>query len=54
MAIGDHQNDIEMISEAGIGVAVANAIDPVKRVADYVCENRCIDGVIEAMEKYCQ
>lgn len=52
MAIGDHQNDIEMLMNAGIGVAVANATEEVKEIADYVCTNRCIDGVIEAVDHY--
>lgn len=52
MAIGDHQNDIEMLTSVGIGAAVANATEEVKEIADYVCKNRCIDGVIEAVEHY--
>lgn len=53
MAIGDHQYDIEMLTEAGIGVAVGNATDEAKNSADFVAEGRCIDGVAEAVEKYC-
>lgn len=53
LAIGDHQNDIEMLSEAGIGVAVANATHEVKQAADYVCKKSYIDGVIEAVEAFC-
>ena len=53
MAIGDHQNDIETLTEAGIGVAVGNATDEAKNSADFVAEGRCIDGVAEAVEKYC-
>lgn len=33
-AIGDYLNDVEMVQWAGIGAAVANAIDEVKAVAD--------------------
>lgn len=39
IAVGNYINDIEMITEAGIGVAVANALDEVKEVADYVTES---------------
>lgn len=49
MAIGDADNDIEMIQEAGIGVAVKNAMDCVLEVADYVtdsCEN---SGIAKAI-----
>lgn len=53
LAIGDHQNDIEMISEAGIGAVVGNGTDGAKLVADYVASGRCIEGVCEVMEKFC-
>lgn len=36
VAVGDYDNDLEMIREAGIGVAVANARDCVKAEADYI------------------
>lgn len=38
IAVGDETNDIEMIKEAGVGVAVSNANPAVKRIADYVTE----------------
>ncbi len=53
LAIGDHQNDIEMLKESGIGVAVANAIEPVKQIATYVCKNPGFEGVLEAVNKFC-
>lgn len=49
-AIGDEVNDIEMIREAGFGVAVANAMDEVKAVADYVTKQPRSAGVDEAMD----
>jgi hypothetical protein len=48
-AIGDEVNDIEMIREAGFGVAVANARDEVKAVADYVTTHPRSAGVDEAI-----
>ena len=36
VAIGDYHNDIAMLRAAGVGIAVANAVDEVKAVADYV------------------
>ena len=51
--IGDHQNDIQLITEAGIGVAVANSTDDVKKAADYICSNGYMDGVVEAVERFC-
>lgn len=53
MACGDFLNDLEMIQEAGIGVAVANAAGELKEKADYVAQKAYCYGVIEAIEKYC-
>ncbi len=40
VAIGDYYNDLEMIQNAGIGVAVSNAPQELKKVADLVvCDN---------------
>lgn len=36
IAVGDYENDLEMICRAGTGVAVGNALDSVKARADYV------------------
>lgn len=53
MAIGDFSNDLEMIGESGIGVAVANASDEIKEAADYVTRLPLAYGVMEALEKFC-
>lgn len=37
-AFGDGTNDIEMVKFAGTGVAMGNAVDSLKEVADIVCE----------------
>ena len=52
MAFGDNYNDIEMIREAGFGVAVANARDEAKAVADYITGKSVDDGVAEAIERF--
>ena len=53
MAIGDNLNDIEMIQNSGIGVAVANAYDEVKKVASYTTINNAENGgFAEAVYKY--
>ena len=53
MAIGDNINDLEMIQNAGIGVAVASATDDVKAVATYVTQAGVSDGAFaEAIDKY--
>ena len=51
--VGDAENDIDAIATAGLGVAMANAIDKVKEIADVVLENDCDhSGCAEAIEKY--
>ena len=53
MACGDGLNDGSMISYAGVGVAMQNAEDAVKAVADYVtAADNNHDGVAEAIEKF--
>ena len=53
MACGDGLNDRSMISFAGVGVAMQNAEDEVKAVADYVTTaDNNHDGVAEAIEKF--
>jgi Cof subfamily protein (haloacid dehalogenase superfamily) len=52
LAIGDAENDIEMIQLAGIGVAVGNAHEKLKAVADYVVASNDEDGVAEAVERF--
>ncbi len=52
LAIGDSENDLEMIEAAGVGVAVANAGDAVRAAADYVTEKGDGDGFVEAMTRY--
>jgi len=52
IAIGDEMNDIDMLEEAGLGVAMGNAPDRVKEYADEtadICEN---DGAAKILEKY--
>lgn len=52
LAIGDGENDIEMIQLAGIGVAVANAMPKLKAVADYIVASNDEDGLVEAIERF--
>lgn len=52
MAIGDSENDISMMSYAGIGVAVSNANTKVKEAADYVAQGINGDGVVDAIERF--
>jgi len=50
-AFGDDYNDIEMLQDCGIGVAVANAIDETKAAADLICDTNENDGVAEWIEE---
>jgi Cof subfamily protein (haloacid dehalogenase superfamily) len=51
VAIGDGHNDIGMIQFAGLGVAMGNAHEEVKREADYVTLSNAEDGVADMIEK---
>jgi len=52
IAIGDNFNDKEMIEFAGKGIAMGNAPDAVKAVADYVTDTNNNDGVALALTKF--
>jgi Cof subfamily protein (haloacid dehalogenase superfamily) len=52
MAIGDSFNDIKMLAWAGVGVAMGNAWDEVKKTADFVTLSNDEDGVAEALHHY--
>ncbi len=52
MAIGDQGNDISMITGAGLGVAMGNASDELKAVANVITGSIDEDGVVQAIEKY--
>ena len=50
---GDGYNDVPMVRYAGIGVAMQNAKDAVKEVADYITEaTNDEDGIAEVIEKF--
>lgn len=52
MAFGDGGNDIEMLSYAGIGVAMGNANDTVKKAADFVTKDIDQDGILYALKHF--
>lgn len=54
IAFGDDANDIEMIKESKIGVAMDNAVPEVKAVADYVTKSNDEDGVAEVLKDLLQ
>lgn len=52
IAFGDAINDIDMIQNSGVGVAMGNAVDEVKQVADFVTVSNLDDGVKVFLENY--
>ncbi len=53
LTIGDNLNDLDMIKNAGVGVAVANAYDEIKQVAKYTTTNPVEKGgFAEAVYKF--
>ena len=51
MAFGDGFNDLSMIQFAGQGVAMANAVEEVKSIADFVTTSNEEDGIAHALEQ---
>ena len=52
MAFGDGGNDTSMILQAGIGIAMGNAIDALKHQADYVTTSVDDDGILNALRHF--
>ncbi|MGM0651492.1 MAG: Cof-type HAD-IIB family hydrolase [Bacillota bacterium] len=52
IAFGDGHNDLDMISYAGLGIAVANARPGLLKVADYITTSNNEDGVAAALEHF--
>ena len=53
IAMGDGYNDLSMIKFAGLGIAMGNAQEPVKKAANYITLSNEEDGVAEAIDKFC-
>ena len=52
LAIGDQNNDIEMVKSAGIGVAMGNGTEEIKKEADYITDSVENDGFVKAINKF--
>ncbi len=50
VAFGDGENDLELVDWAGFGVAVENADERVKALADWVCPSAAEEGVAQVIE----
>lgn len=52
MAMGDSNNDYEMLKHAGLAVAMENGIDRVKEISDFITKTNDEHGVAYALEKF--
>jgi HAD superfamily hydrolase (TIGR01484 family) len=52
LAVGDNDNDLEMLEWAGVGIAMGNASRAVLAAADWVAPSVTEDGAAIALEKY--
>lgn len=52
IACGDGYNDLSMIQFAGLGVAMENAVLPVRNAADYITLSNNHDGIAHVVEKF--
>ena len=52
MAFGDGGNDVPLIEYAGIGVAMGNAAEEVKAVADLVTRSVDEDGIVATLKNF--
>ena len=52
LSIGDNENDYEMLNNAGVGVAMRNANEKIKNIADFVTLSNNEDGVAYAIHKF--
>ena len=52
VAVGDAPNDLEILKTAGVAVAMGNATDEIKKIADLVTADNDHDGVVKVIEKF--
>ena len=52
MAFGDSNNDVAMLKNAGIGIAMANSEENVKAVADYTTASNNDDGIALSLQTF--
>ena len=52
IGFGDGENDIPMLNKCGLGIAMGNATDELKKFADYITDSVDEDGIYNALIKY--
>ena len=52
MAFGDGGNDLSMIEHCAIGIAMGNANEKLKKVADYITDDVDNDGIYKALKHF--
>lgn len=52
LAVGDGENDVEMLQLAGVGVAMGNAMPSAKQAAPHITGTNDEDGVAQAIERW--
>ena len=52
MGFGDNFNDISMRNGVGTLIAVENAVDPLKEIADYITKSNTENGVAFGLDKF--
>lgn len=53
LTIGDQNNDIALLKAGGVRVAMGNATEELKKVANYTTDTVFNDGFVKAMERFC-
>ena len=53
LTIGDQNNDIALLQAGGLKIAMGNATDELKKIADCITDTVYEDGFVKAMEKFC-
>lgn len=52
IACGDGYNDLSMVKYAGLGVAMENAVLPLRKTADYITSSNNDDGIAKVVEEF--
>lgn len=52
IGVGDGQNDFPLLMACGLKIAMGNAVDELKAIADYIAPTADKDGVVDIIEKF--